>query len=212
MAYDHDEQEQLDSLKAWWDKYGNVILGFVTLVLVAILSWQGWNWYQRNQAAEAGGYFDALRGAAQQNQTGPLVNASETLRSRFGSTVYAPRGALIAADARLASGDVDGARAELAWVIGEGKDPALAAVARVRLAAILLDQKDFDAALAQVSATAPAGFEPLFADARGDVFFARGEAAQARQAWQQALDGLEADNPVLNLVWIKIEALGGPAA
>lgn len=212
MAYDHDEQEQIESMKAWWDKYGNVILGFVTLALIAVLSWQGWNWYQRNQAAEAGGYFDALVSSARQGQAGPVVNASETLRSRFGSTVYAPRGALIAADVRLANGDVDGARAELAWVIAEGKDPALAAVARVRLVSILIDQKDFDGALAQVDGTPPPGFEAVYADARGDVFFARGEAGQARQAWQQALDAFALDNPLRNVVWIKIEALGGPAA
>lgn len=212
MAYDHDEQEQLESLKAWWDKYGNVILGFVTLALVAILSFQGWNWYQRNQAAEAGGYFDALTNAARQGQAGPVASASETLRSRFGSTVYAPRGALIAADVRLANGDVDGARAELGWIIGQGKDPALAAVARVRLVSLLIDQKAFDDALAQVNGTPPEGFEGVYADARGDVLFARGDRAQAREAWQQALDAFAPQDPLRNVVWIKIEALGGPAA
>ena len=36
MAYDLEEQEQIDNLKAYWKQYGNFILTAVTIVLLAI--------------------------------------------------------------------------------------------------------------------------------------------------------------------------------
>ncbi|GAA5234381.1 tetratricopeptide repeat protein [Verticiella sediminum] len=212
MAYDLEEQEQLDALKAWWAKYGNLVLGVVTLVLVGILSWQGWNWYQRNQAATAGGYFEALQTALRQNNPDQAVAASATLRDNYAGTVYAPRGALLAAQGLLNAGDAERARTELAWVVANGKDAALAAVARVRLAGVLLDLGDYDAALAQVSGNVPAGYEALYADRRGDILFAKGERAQARAAWQEALDAFEAASPLRPVVQLKIDALGAAAA
>ena len=49
-TYDLEEQEQLAALKAWWQENGNLMLTVVTLVLVALAAWQGWNYYQRKQA------------------------------------------------------------------------------------------------------------------------------------------------------------------
>ena len=40
MAYDLQEQEQLDELKAWWGKYGNLILTVATVVLLAFAALQ----------------------------------------------------------------------------------------------------------------------------------------------------------------------------
>lgn len=212
MAYDLDEQEQIDALKAWWAKYGNLVLGLLTVVMLAALAWQGWNWYQRNQATQAGGYFEALQTAVRQNNADQAATASATLRNDFAGTAYAPRGALLAAQALIDAGQRERARDELAWVVDKGRDPALAAVARVRLAGVLLDLEQYDAALAQVSGSAPAGYEALYADRRGDILFARGERAQARAAWQQALDTFEPAHPLRPVVQLKIEALGGRAA
>ena len=55
MAYDLQEQEQLDELKAWWKKYGNLILTVVTVVLLAFAAYNGWRWYQRSQAEASRG-------------------------------------------------------------------------------------------------------------------------------------------------------------
>ncbi len=55
MAYDLQEQEQLDELKAWWKKYGNLILTVVTIVLLAFAAHNGWRWYQRSQAEASRG-------------------------------------------------------------------------------------------------------------------------------------------------------------
>src|SRR5690606_41374147 len=119
MTYDLEEQEQIDALKAWWDKYGNLILSLLIVIMLAVASWQGWNWYQRNQAAQAAGYFEALQNATRQGNAAQAGAASQTLRADYSGTAYAPRGALLAAQAFLEAGDAERARAELEWIVNE---------------------------------------------------------------------------------------------
>lgn len=210
MSYDLEEQEQIDALKAWWAKYGNLLLSALTVVLLIVAAWQGWNWYQRNQAGQAAGYFEALQAAAAEGNLSQVADASGTLRAKFPKTDYAPRAALVAAQAYVMGGDAERARAELAWLADEHKDDALAPIARLRLAGVLMDLQQYDAALGYL-ATAPAGYESLYADRRGDVLHAQGQTEQARAAWQQALDAFEAGNPLRSVVQLKLNALGGNA-
>ena len=63
MAYDLEEQEQLAELKAWWNKYGNFILTVVTVVLLGFAAYNGWQWYQREQASQAAGVYGQLEKA-----------------------------------------------------------------------------------------------------------------------------------------------------
>ncbi len=210
MTYDLDEQEQIDALKAWWAKYGNLILGVLTVVMLAVASWQAWNWHQRNQAGQAAGYFEALQNAARQGNAAQAGSASATLRSEFGKTAYAPRGTLLAAQAFLDAGDAERARSELQWIVTERKDDPLAPVARVRLAGVLLDMQKFDEALGYVADPAPQGFEALYADRRGDILYAQGKKAEARTAWQAALNSFgERNSQLRSVVQLKIDALGG---
>ena len=48
----------------------------------------------------------------------------------------------------------------------------------------------------------------LFADLRGDVYFAKGSLAEARSAYQSALERTDTKSPYRNLIQIKIDALG----
>ena len=53
MAYDLEEQEQLDSIKAWWAKYGNLVTWALIIALAAYAGWTGWNTWQGRQSAQA---------------------------------------------------------------------------------------------------------------------------------------------------------------
>jgi len=211
MAYDLEEQEKLDALKAWWAKYG-LLVGIV--VAVAALAWGGWNgWraYQGHVSRQAMGYFEALEDAARlggADASARIKAAAGTLRSDYPKTGYAGRGVLVAAQALQAQNDVDGAREQLAWLAGQKGQVGLQPVAKLRLAGILLDQKKYDEALAQLS-DPPAAFAALFADRRGDVLAAQGKAQEARAAYQNAIDGLGQSNALVPVVQLKLDALAG---
>lgn len=211
MAYDLEEQERLDSLKAWWDRYGVFTMVLLLAVLGTIAGWRGWQWYASHQASQAMGYYEALETAARQPSEDSMTRiraASTALREDYANSGYAARGVLVAAWALQGRNDLDGAREQLEWLAGSSSAPALQAVARLRLAGVLLAQQQYDAALTQVQGDAPAGFHGLYADRRGDILAAQGHADQAVQAWQEALEFFGAD-PAAQIVQLKIDALNG---
>lgn len=209
MAYDLEEQEQIDQLRAWWAKYGSLVTTVLLVALIAIAGWRGWQWYQSHQAGQARGYFEALEEATRQpgDQSIARINAAvKTLRTDYGTTDYAGRGALVAAAALQARNDLPAARAQLEWLV-QTKNPALVPVARLRLAGLLFEQKDYDAALAQLN-DAPQAFAGLFEDRRGDILAAQGKTAEARAVWTKAIETLGVGQPLVPVIQLKLDALG----
>jgi predicted negative regulator of RcsB-dependent stress response len=209
MAYDIEEQEQLESLKAAWGKYGNALLGVVLVIALAAAGWNGWNWYQRRDAAGALVLFEVLQKAADAGQITRVTDAAGTILDEHPRSAYAPRAALIAAHAYVGAGDLKSARAELQWVIDKGKDDTLVPVARLRLAGLLLDQKNYDEALAALSSTPPAAFESLYADRRADILAAQGKRDQAITAYKDALAKLDPATDLRSSIQLKLDSLGG---
>jgi predicted negative regulator of RcsB-dependent stress response len=82
-------------------------------------------------------------------------------------------------------------------------------VARVRLAAVLMDQKKFDEALKTLDGNKDEAFVPLAADLRGDIMLAQGRLDEARAAYKLAMDKSSPRNPVKNIAETKLNALGG---
>lgn len=211
MAYDLEEQEKLDAIKAWWERYGTLSMVLVLAVVAVFAGWRGWQWYASHQAAQAMGYYEALETAAGQSgdeSVARIKAASTALRADYPSSGYTARGVLVAAWALQDQKDLDGAREQLEWLVRDGSAPALQAVARLRLAGVLLAQQQYEPALAQVQGTAPAGFAGLYADRRGDILAALGHLDQATQAWHEALTAFGAD-PAAQIVQLKIDALTG---
>lgn len=211
MAYDLEEQEKLDALKAWWERYGTLCMVLALVVVAGFAGWRGWQWYQGHQSSQAMGYFEALEAAADQKGDDAVARikaASTTLREEYAGSGYTSRGVLVAARALEQRGDLEGAREQLQWLIGDKTDPALAPVARVRLAGVLLEQKHYDDALALLEGKAPDGFAGLYADRRGDILAAQGKHDAALEAWRDALKVLGTD-PTAQIVQLKIDALSG---
>jgi predicted negative regulator of RcsB-dependent stress response len=94
-AYDLEEQEKLDDLKAWWARYGNIVSGVVIAVCAGIVAVQGWRWWQNNQAEQASVLYGAVSTATQGKDVPKARDAMNQLVDRFGGTAYAPRAALL---------------------------------------------------------------------------------------------------------------------
>ena len=67
---DLEEQEQLDALKHFWNKWGNLITWVLIAVLGAYAAWNGWQYWQRRQAAMAAVLYDEIDRAAKAGQAG----------------------------------------------------------------------------------------------------------------------------------------------
>ena len=189
-TYDLEEQEQLAEIKAWWKLYGNLVVNALTVAAVVVIAWQGWNWYQRSQSGQAAMLYDVLQKAVYEKDAQRITAASGELLEKFGGSDYAALGALTAAKAMVEAGDGKTAKLKLLWVVEHSKHE-LRELARLRLVALLLDEKAYDEALKQLDGKVSPAFAVRFAESRGDVLSAQGKKAEAVTAYQTALSDLE---------------------
>jgi len=208
VAYDLEEQEQLATLKAWWNTYGNLVTTVVLVVALAFAAWNGWNWYQRNQAAAATGAYEELQTAIAAKDMARVKTAAGTLFDQYSRTAYAQMGGLLAARVSFDAGDLRTAKAQLQWVVDNARDESFKMVARLRLAGVLLDEGAHDAALALVNGSVTEQFESVFADRKGDILMALKKPEEARAAYQLSVDKSDLRNPHRQIVQIKLDDLG----
>jgi predicted negative regulator of RcsB-dependent stress response len=209
-VYDLEEQEKLDDLKAWWNQWGNLVAGVAVAVALGVFAVQGWRWWQGRQAEQASVLFSAVSGAARVSDVAKAKEAAAQLEERFGGTGYAPRAALVVAKLLFDSGDTAGAIAQLQFVLERSSEDELKQVARVRLAAIQFDAKQYDDALRTLDAKHDEPFAGVYEDLRGDILAAAGRTNEARTAYQTALTKLDTKGAYHGLVQAKLDAIGGP--
>lgn len=206
--YDLEEQEQLASLKAWWRQYGPLCLVGLALALTALAGYQGWLWYKGKQARIASTTYSALLQQAEKGDRKAVDAAAKALVADHARTGYAALASLTAARLNFDAGDLASAKENLQWVIDQARDEDMKSLARLRLAGVLLDEKKFDDALKLLDAKPEDPMANMVMDLRGDVLAAKGSAAEARAAYQAALEKTDARSPYRNLIQIKIDALG----
>jgi predicted negative regulator of RcsB-dependent stress response len=211
-ALDLQEQEQIDEIKAFWKQYGNLVTWAITLVLLAFAGWNAWGWYQRDQAAKAASMYEELDKAAVAGDADKAGRVFADLKSRFPGTTFAEQGALLAARLQYDKGQADNAKATLGWLADNAAEDEYRSIARLRLAAVLMDGKQYDEALKQLAGASAPSFAALVADRRGDVLLAQGKKDEAKAAYQAAYKGLDAKLDYRNLVQAKLTALGAAPA
>ncbi len=205
---DLQEQEQLDTLKAWWKDNGNWVLGVVLVVTVAMGGWRGWQYYQTKQASEAATLYQQFVEQLSSNDAKRVNDAAAAVMDKYAATPYASRAALIAAQVNESGKDAVRAKTQLQWVIEHASEDGLKSVAALRMSSILLDEKDYAGALKLLDAKHAASFDALYADLKGDVLGAQGKPAEARAAYQLAFDKLDQKSGYRNLVQMKLDAFG----
>lgn len=196
-VYDLEEQEQISQLKAWWETYGKYVTFVIVAAALASVAWQGWNWYRSKQAAEAGALYYVVQQAVERGDAAKAREASGEILDKYKGTAYAEMAALLSARAQFGAGDFKNAQAQLQWAVDNANDPLLKDFARLRLATVLLEQGEFKAGLATLDGAPPhALLQPRFADLRGDLLAGDAQLAEARKAYQAALESLIAQGGV----------------
>jgi predicted negative regulator of RcsB-dependent stress response len=210
---DLQEQEQVDALKAFWQQYGNLITWALIAALLVYSGITGWQYWQREQSAKAGAMFDELDRAANAGDADKTARVFADLKERYPRTAYAQQAGMLAAKLQVDKGKADEARASLQWVIEHAVEDDYRILARLRLAALMLDAKQYDDALKQIDAVPDGAYAALAADRRGDVLLAQGKKAEARAAYERAYKLMDDKIEYRRLVDAKLTALGAaPAA
>lgn len=211
MALDLEEQEQVAELKAWWRQHGNLIVAVITAAALAFAGWQAWRWYQASEAASAAVHFDTLARAAQSGDGKVLRDATGTLIESYPRTLYAAMAALVAARFHFDRNDLKAAKAQLEWAVASSASEDLRDLARLRLAAILLDEGAHDEALKLLGAPHAPAYDAQYEALRGDALLAKKQPAEARAAYKAALEKgakEQGQGTFRESVRMRLEALG----
>jgi predicted negative regulator of RcsB-dependent stress response len=205
---DLEEQEQLDQLKHFWKSYGNLITWILILVFGSIAAWNGYQYWERRQAAQAAAMFEELERAIQSGDSQRMEQSLNEMTSRFGKTTFASQGSLLAAKALTEQSKAEAAKKALKWLVENASDDEYRAIAGLRLASLLASEKAYDGALALLSGSFPKAFQGLVADRRGDIFAAQGRKTDAVAEYQAAYRHFDGVAEYRRLVEVKLNAWG----
>lgn len=218
-AYDLEEQEQISEIKAWWARYGNAVTAGLLVAAIGVFGWQAWNWYQRNQAAQASGILAEVQKAAAGPDAKAAAARAGELIEKFPGTTQAALAVLLSAKLQTEGGDLKTAKAQLGWAAERAGELELREIARLRLANLLLDEKAYDEALKVLEREPLPGFAGRFHELRGDIQALQGKSADAKKSYEAAIARIDeaskgapagrGDDRQKTMVQLKLESLGG---
>jgi predicted negative regulator of RcsB-dependent stress response len=190
------DDEQAEALKKWWKENAVSIIVGAGLGFGIIFGWQGWQMFQTSQGEAASQLYAQVE---QATKTGAdFDNTTTQLKSDYAGTAYASYAAMQQAKVAYKAGNPDRARSELEWVVANAPDPVLGDLARMRLAALLVDQQQYDAAK-EVIAAAGTFMKGDFEQLQGDISRAQGDKVAALAAYQAAASSGVTDMRLLSM-------------
>lgn len=205
---DLEEQEQLDQIKHFWSKWGTPITGIAIVVMGTFAAWNGYQYWQQRQALQASALADVVASAVESGDQVRVAQAFDTMKADYKGTLQAGHAALLVAQSAVNADKLPEAQAALQWAVDNTKDEGYQATAKLRLAAVLMQDKQLDAAAALLRTSFPTEFKGLAADRLGDVLQLQGKSSEAIAAYQEAWKLLDPQVDYRALVGFKLNALG----
>lgn len=209
MAFNLEEQEQIANLRAWWDRYGGMLVSALLLVALIVGGYRLWQSYDDSRTTEAAVLFEEIQVARDKKDKEKMRQTVSTLLEQYRRTQYAPLAALRYARDLLDDGDRKNAQAQLEWVIANARDQNLVYISKLRLSGLFIDAKSWDSATKTLEGEIPDFYAPLFEDRRGDIAFAQNNISVARTHWEKAYKELDKKNSLRSILRMKLQIVGG---
>jgi predicted negative regulator of RcsB-dependent stress response len=201
------EDQQIEAIKKWWKENGVSLLLGLGIGVGALLGWREYLAYQTDHSAEASDLYQAVQTQVAQNRLDDAhINKADIIRNEYSDTPYAALASMAQAKYEFEHGDIDSALMHLRWASENSTEPDVQNVAKLRLARILIAQKKHAEAEAILLADYPAAFTAGYEELKGDLYVAKGEIAQARVAYDKAINA--ADGNASRWLRLKRQDLG----
>ena len=201
------EDEQTEKIRHWWKKNGSAIIVGLVLGIGSVAGYQGWGVYQTRQAEAASDLYQEMLRSLENEALTRVRESADSLISKFGSTAYADAASLMLARLDVEAGQPEQAGHHLSRVIDHSKDSAMQHIARLRLVTLALDQGDLKWADQLLKIQPMGGFESRYDELRGDIFTARNDLKNARNAYQSALENSVAGSVAVQILDRKLNSV-----
>lgn len=211
MATQHldlDEQEQLATLKHFWDKYGRIVTAVLTVFALSYAGWTGWNVWQTGLEQKSAVRFDEMSRAVAAGDIAKTDRVFADMKEQFGATSYTAQAALLDARMNYEKGNVDATKAALQWLIDSSAESAYRDVARLRLGGVLIEAKQYEQAIKFLSSDISKPFAALAADRVGDAYSLQNKTEEAKAQYLKAYAGLTASDEYRKMIDVKLARMG----
>lgn len=187
-VYTTDEQ-QLETLRKWWNSNGSSVLLGAVLGISLIVGFKYFQSWQKNKGEHASdAYEEVVKLANDASKAADFKAKAIALTTDFKGTVYAEFAKLFLARDAVKANDLAAADQYLSQVVAEASDKSLIHVATLRLARVKMAENQADAALALVQKDKKdlGDFAGVYALARGQALLKLNREADAHAAFEEA--------------------------
>jgi len=203
------DEEKGEEIKRWWRENGLSIMLGIALGIAVLVGGRYWLTQKQMQSVSASTLYQHTSQLAIEGKTNEAAALVDKLFSEYGSTPYAVFAAFEMAKHTVESKDVEAAKPYLNWVIDHAELSGQRDMARLRLSKLLLDQTDYQQAIAVAMEAETSAFGSLFDELRGDVYIAQGKLTEAASAYGSALSALEQNAPRGLILKLKLDDIAG---
>ncbi len=204
MADYRTDEEQIEYLKKWWNENGKSVVGGIAIGLIMIFGWRGWQNHLVTQGKKASDLYERMIVDEDENEEKQIGKIAQQISDDYKPTPYLGFTKLLQAREAVENNDVESAKNHLQWVFDNTDSDEFKHLARLRLARLLLEEGNKDAALSLIEKIDTGKFAPNYHELRGDILSQQGESKAARDAYTQAL-GIRDNQP---LVQMKLDDIG----
>ena len=206
------EKEQLEHIRAWWREYGWYLAGGVALGAAILFGMRQFDTYNQIQAESAAAVYQELRLAIGDDADAEALGLLEQLRGDYPSSPYTDQAGMLIVLMHLQNQSTRLAIDALSYTLENTSDEHLAMIARTRLARLMVSAGRHDEAMEVLDGAEAGSFAARFSEIRGDIYYARGDSASARTAYNQALNSEQSDLVDRSLIQMKLDDLAAPVA
>ena len=107
------EEEQLEVIKKWWKRYGNIVTVLLSVILLCIAGYRYMHWHQNKLTQQASVIYENMMVALSNQNTKSVRAYANELIKDYGNSVYADAAHLTLAKVYVSKNKLDQAKDEL---------------------------------------------------------------------------------------------------
>lgn len=185
VSYDTEEQ-QIEKLKSWWQENGASLLIGAGLGLAVFFGWKYWDESTDYKQELASDLYNRVIEVVNDEDKTELNKRAQAVKDQHPDSSYAIFSAFHLAKSAVDDNQFDKAAEELNWVIKSASDAELEAIAKIRLARILIAQNKADDALKLLEMEKESGYYAMANLVKGDALLALERKHDALKAYKDA--------------------------
>jgi predicted negative regulator of RcsB-dependent stress response len=183
------EEQQVEALKKWWKENSTSLIVGLFLGVAILFGGRYYMNHKNVHATEASDiYMQVMQSVAMNRVDDRTIDMHNQLINKYADTPYAALSALALAKSEYVKNNVDAAAAQLVLAAKYADDDVIEQTANLRLASVYIEQKKFEEAEALLNSSHDKAFDARYEELRGDLYVAQGDTAQARIAYDKAID------------------------